>query len=54
MMNESKILGELNTLDREVSRVEEDIIQQLNIEVHKSKIDVINRKNELREQLKNL
>lgn len=48
------ILKELQTLDIEIPRIVEDIIEQGNFKIHQSKIDKINRKKELRLQLQSI
>ena len=48
------ILRELKELDKEIPRILEDIIEHTNFTPHKNKSDIIDRKKQLREQLKNL
>ena len=48
------ILLELENLSIEVPRIVEDIVSQSNIAIDKSKQKIIDRKNELRLQLKQL
>lgn len=48
------ILKELQTLDMEIPRIVEDIIEQGNFIIHQSKIDKINRKKELRLELQSI
>ncbi len=50
----SEIKKELSELDLIVPRIIEDIISQANITIPQSKLDVIARKQELRQQLQNL
>ena len=50
----SEIVKRLAELDKNVSRVEEDMIEQLGVTVHQSKIDVINEKISLREEYTSL
>ena len=53
-MQISEIRRELERLDSIVPRIFEDIVAQGNFTIHQSKIDVIARKETLREQLQNL
>ena len=53
-MQINEIQRELENLDSVVPRILEDIIAQSNFTIHQSKLDVIARKVELREQLSNL
>ena len=48
------ILRELKELDKEIPRIIEDIIEHINYTPHKSKSDIIDKKKQLRQQLKNL
>lgn len=48
------IINELAQLDTQISRVEEDIINTIQISLHTSKQAVIDRKAELRTRLKTL
>ena len=48
------ILSELEKLSVEVPRIVEDIVSQSSIKIDESKQKIINRKNELRLQLKQL
>lgn len=50
----TEIAKRLAELDKEVSRVEEDLIEQFNVTVHQSKIDVITEKASLRNELAGL
>ena len=46
-----KIYTELDELDKIISRVEEDIIKTINLELHPSKQAILDRKEELRAKL---
>lgn len=48
------ILYELSELDKEISRVEEDIINAIKLPLHTSKQAILDRKNALRLELKTL
>jgi toxin secretion/phage lysis holin len=49
--NKKTILSELEKLDKQIPRIVEDIIKQSQTEISAEKMEVINRKQELRKQL---
>jgi hypothetical protein len=51
---QAEILRQLSELDKVVTRVEEDLIAQLQIELHPKKLEVMLKKQSLREELAGL
>jgi homoserine trans-succinylase len=51
---QAEILRQLAELDKVVTRVEEDLIEQLKIELHPKKLEVIAKKQALRQELAEL
>jgi hypothetical protein len=53
-IRKAEIVKQLAELDKEVTRVEEDLIAQLQIELHPKKLEVMLKKQSLREELAGL